>query len=224
VSFPLGYSETMKTIVPLLLLLAACCFGQTDSHIIATGDWSEPVRDENGVGASLRGRLLVYDDQVKSAANHARIYLEIQHVFTNGWYPPVEIYCCLDHLAFELKNGHGQLVPGGGVVKWGAVLEPYWATVPCDGTVRIRADEYTLGPSEKPDDLEILTRANHWLISPNATNDFYLTCLFTPATSSPSPLHYVTWRGALRFPPVQLSPKDIFRLSRFKPQLSSETN
>ncbi len=158
----------MKTIVPLSLLMASSCFGQTDSNLITTGDWSKPVRDANGVGASLRGRLLVYYDQVQSAADHARIYIEIQHVFTNGWYPPVEIYCFGTNLNFELKDEHGQLIPGRPGFRWGAVLEPYWVTVPCDGTVRIRADECTLGPKEKPDGLEILmtptiteTRSNH---------------------------------------------------------------
>ena len=74
----------MKAHTSLLILTAALltkapstCLGQTDANLLAAGDWSAPVRDENGVGAVLRGRLLVYDDQGRSAANHARIYIEI---------------------------------------------------------------------------------------------------------------------------------------------------
>jgi hypothetical protein len=43
----------MKTFIALALFIATNCFGQTDSNILSTGDWSEPVKDENGVGSSL---------------------------------------------------------------------------------------------------------------------------------------------------------------------------
>jgi hypothetical protein len=208
----------MKTIVTSALLMASSCFGQTDGNLIATGDWSKPVRDENGVGSVLRGRLLVYDDQAQSAANHARIYLEIQQVFTNGWYDPVEIYCFGTNLVLELQNEHGQPIPSMATVRVGAVLNSYWVTVPCDGTVRIRADECTLGPHEKPDGLYILTGGNAWLVPRNATNDFYLTCSFTSATNHPSPLHYDTWRGTLRFPEVKIPSQNSIGLDFMKPQ------
>jgi len=226
----------MKTIIALALLMASNCFGQADVNLVATGDWTKPVRDENGVGSVLRGRLLIYDDQAQSAANHARLYIEIQQVFTNGWYDPVEIYFFGTNLVFELHNEHGQPISGMATMRMGAVLKPYWVTVPCDGTVRIRADECTLGPKEKPDGLEILTRDNCWIVPLNATNDFYLTCSFTSATNYPSPLHYDTWRGTLRFPKVKIPSQNSIGLDFMKPQpnpqgganrsqpFSSETN
>jgi len=81
----------MKTFALFLLLASLqCCFGQTDTNLIATGEWSETVSD--GPDYALRGRLLVYDDRSPSAANHARVYLELQHVFPGGWANPVEVY------------------------------------------------------------------------------------------------------------------------------------
>jgi hypothetical protein len=210
----------MKPCIALVLLIATGCFGQTDSNILATGDWSKPVKDENGVGSTLRGRLLLYDDQVQSAANHARIYVEIQQIYTNGWYAPVEIYCFGTNLVFELKGDHGQSIRSLPADREGLVLQPYWVTVPCDGTVRIRADECTLGRKDKPDGLEILTHDNDWLISPNATNDFYLNCSLRSSTNDPSPLHYDTWRGTLKFPPVKVLLKNAFGLDISEPRLN----
>src|ERR1035441_3074248 len=117
----------MKTVVVFFLLLASfqCCFGQTDTNVIAVGDWSATVPDKDG--HLLRGRLLVYDEQ--TAHNHARIYLELQHVFDGGrWDGPFEIYFNGrdDTLHFEMRDGHGQPVPMYPVSIRGMSPSPYW--------------------------------------------------------------------------------------------------
>jgi hypothetical protein len=195
----------MKAIALFLLLPSVGCgFRQTDTNVIAVGAWSEPVSDSDG--RTLRGRLLVYDEQ--SAPNHARIYLELQHVFKSAWSNPLEIYFDIglsNDLHFEMRDQLDQPVPRFPVRIRGPAPSPCWVTLSCDSTVRLRADTYTLGPPSKPDGLEILVRGGCWLIGPNATNDFFLSGSFTPSTDHPSPLQYHVWRGTLKLPKVKVS-------------------
>jgi len=194
----------MKTIVLFLLLAPIqCCFGQTDTNVIATGDWSEVV---NG----LRGRLLVYDDQGSSAANHARVYLELQHVFQGAWAIPLEIYYDIgvrDDLHLEVRDRLDKPIPLAPIAIRGFVPNPCWVTLPCDSIVRLRADLYTLGPQSKPDGLEILAPHGGWIIQPNATNDIFLCGSFTPPKDHPSCLNYHVWQGTLNFPKVKIPVK-----------------
>jgi hypothetical protein len=193
----------------LLLLTCRCCFGQTDTNLIAAGDWSALVRDDQSE-PFLRGRLLVYDAvQGKSGADHARIYLELQDVSTNGWYGPIEIYCFGTNLDFEMQDGRGQPIPSMALLRWELEPAPYWVTLPCDATVRIRADDATGGLDPKPNGLEINTANKCWVIPPNATNDFFLSASFTPLKDHPSPLNYHIWQGTLKLPPVKILAKSL---------------
>src|ERR1700722_11625726 len=130
----------MKIIASLLLFACLqCCFGQTDTHVIATGDWSETVSD--GRLDAIRGRLLVYDDTGLSAGNHARIYLELQHVFKGEWFSsdesPLEFYYETDRgnsLSFEMSDGHGQPIPSAPIIIAAPSAIPFCVTLPCDAT------------------------------------------------------------------------------------------
>lgn len=94
----------MKILLPLLFFASThYCLAQTDTNLIAAGDWSEPVSDGKGYYTfTLRGRLLVYDPHYgtgNSESNpaqaypHARVYLELQQIKpANAWPGPVEIY------------------------------------------------------------------------------------------------------------------------------------
>ena len=200
----------LVVVVLTIAFLRTCCFGQTDTNLIATGDWSETVSDSDG--HTLRGRLLVYDDQTQSAANHARIYLELQHVFKVGWSNPLEIYFDIgirSDLHLELRDKLDQPIPQEPVAIRGPVPYPCWVTLPCDSTVRLRADTYTLGPRSKPDGLEILVGGGFgcWIIRPNATNDFFLSGSFRPPKDHPSPLNYHVWQGTLKLPKVKIPVK-----------------
>jgi hypothetical protein len=196
----------MKTIALFVLLVSfRCCLGQTDTNVIATGDWSEVVRDNGGY--ALRGRLLLYDEQ--TAPYHARIYLELQHVFKGpGWWDsPLEIYFDpRGTLHFEMRDGQDQPVPTYPMKIRGPLPSPYWVTLPCDSTVRLRADS-NLGPPSKPDGLEILVVGGCWLIRPDATNDFFLSASFTPPKDHPSSLKYHVWQGTLKLPKVAIPVK-----------------
>ena len=198
-----------KAAISFVLLLACrCCFGQTDTNLIATGDWSTTVSDNDGY--MLRGRLLVYDEH--TAPYHARIYLELQHAFKGpGWWDnPLEIYYDIgrgDVLHFEMRDGLNQPVPMYPVSIRGPAPSPSWIALPCDSTERLRADWHNMGPSTQPDGLEIFVVGGCWLIRPNATNDFYLSATFTPPKDHPSSLNYHIWQGTLKLPPVKIPVK-----------------
>jgi hypothetical protein len=197
----------MKTIALFLRLACLQCgFGQTDTNLIAVGDWSEAVSGGPDPAAQvLRGRLLVYDERSPSAANHARVYLELQHVFAFGWDNPMEVYFEFgdrNDLHFEMRDGSGQPVRPERHPVRGSLRNPFWVTLPCESTVRLRVDDL-LGTLEKPDGLVILG----FLMPPNATNDFSLSATFTPPKNHPSPLHYHVWQGTLKLPKVKIPAK-----------------
>ena len=198
---------SMRFIVLFLFLASArCSIAQTDTNVLAVGEWSEPVTDKDHV---LRGRLVVYDDKVQSAANHARIYLELQHVFQGGCSNAIEIYFDIgdgaDGLRFELRDGLGQAIPKKTNYSIrGHLPDPYWVTLPCDSTLRLRADNYNLGSQEKPDGLEIFVHDGLWLIQSNAATECFLSASFTPPKDYPSPLGYHVWQGTLKLPRVKI--------------------
>ena len=198
-------------IFALFVLLAGlpCCFGQTDTNLLATGDWSETVTD--GGRAALRGRLLVYDGSSESGPNHVRygkLYLELQNVKVGIWEDPIEVYfqSGWSNLHLEMRDQLDQ--PITSPIKSQAhgsvpAPKPFWVTLPSESTVRLRAD---LNPSgviwrlsdnhqSIPINPEGLVIDDWWIIPPNATNDFYLSATFTPPKDHPSPLNYYVWQG-----------------------------
>ena len=198
----------MKTVVFFLLLpCLQCCFGQTDTNLLAVGDWSEPVHDGH---YGLRGRLLVYDD---TGANHARVYLELQHLWEGGWEYQLEVYVNVSDydgdIRFELRDGLGKPIPQElpPLAIVGPPPYPSWVTLPCDSTVRLRADIWSLGGRQNPGGLEVFVNGGDWVIRPNATNDVFLSATFTPPSGQPSSPNYHVWSGTLTLPKVRLPVK-----------------
>jgi len=189
-----------------------CCLGQTDINLLATGDWSEIVRDSDPhTTYALRGRLLVYDDQPQSAANHARVYLELQNVFEGGWSLPLELYFDVGwqgDLHFEMRDAQDKPIPQQPVAIRGWMPNPYHIILPCDSTIRVRADIYTLGSQCNSNGLDVFVGGGDWIIRPNATNDFFLSATLVAPKDRPSPLKYLhVWQGTLKFPKVKIPVK-----------------
>ena len=198
----------MKTIA--LFLLAAsfqCCFGQTDSSVLAVGDWSPVVND---CQHALRGRLVICDDNGPSAANHARVYLELRHVFHGAWEAPLKIFYKIGmndgDLRFEMRDQAGHPIPQTPIAIRGPMPSPCWITLPCDATMRLRADEYLLGPANKPDGLEILA-GGCWIIPNNTTNSYMLSATFATPKEELSRTNRDDWQGTLTLPKVKIPPK-----------------
>jgi hypothetical protein len=204
-------------IISILLLLALleCCFGQTDTNLLATGDWSDIVRDHDEHATyALRGRLLVYNDHVASAANHARVYLELQNVFEGGWSLPLEVYFGVEgvgdspksSLFFEMRDAKGNPIPIVPYKVGGFMPYPYDVVLPCDSTIRLRADLYTLGTKEKPDGFRIFVNGGNWIIRPNDSNEYFLSANLS-VKDHPAPLKNHIWEGTLHLPPVKIPVK-----------------
>ena len=199
----------MKTL-PVLLSLVLCCHwcfaGEPDPGVIGVGEWSEPVSD--GDGYTLRGRLVVCDDRPASASGHARVYLELEHMFKGSWTSALEVYHDIQGTALnlELRDGHDQPVPPKPVAIRAPSLPPSWITLPCDATARLRGDLCHLSTHPKPDGLQILIGSGNWVIPTNAPAEFYLSGTFTPPADHPSALKYHVWQGTLKLPKVKIPP------------------
>src|ERR1035438_5564519 len=105
----------------LLLALTQCSSGQTNSNLIATGDWSKST---NGI----RGRLILTEhSKTKDGARIGAVYLELQNVSGDG-----TVHVCYDPLRSpphcELRDSGGKPV----APSWGGsdgAPEATWVTL-----------------------------------------------------------------------------------------------
>ena len=200
----------MKMKMIACLMLAAfvqCCFGQTDTNVLAVGDWSATVRDAIW---PLRGRLLVYD-AVTDKGNDVmwpepRIYLELQHVADVPMAMKLSIGGFTDDLSelhFEMRDGHDKPIIEKIYHSFtGGLPEPFSATLPPDSTLRVRVD--MMSRSQKLDGPMICVPGGAWTIQPGATNDYYLSATFIHPTNNLSTLKYHVWQGTLQLPKVKI--------------------
>ena len=201
--------KIMKTIALFLLLASVpCCFGQTDTNVIATGDWSEIVSDD--AGYPLRGRLIVYDSQGRNSWGiwtPARVYVELQHVCRDVGRFPIEFEVDdMKCLRFEMRDAFDRPIRSELVAGVQPVPPSYKAILPCDSTLRLLADRNG-GFQSKPDGLWILVNGGSWLIRPNATNSYFLSAKFSPSTNHIVSEDNHLWQGSLKLPKVQIPVK-----------------
>jgi hypothetical protein len=199
-------SPIMKTCALFLLLGSfQYCLGQTDTNLIATGDWSEIVSD--GPGYALRGRLIVYDAEGKNQWGIwgcARVYVELQHVLDGVYGFPIEFdYDNMKCLRFELRDSSDRPIPQEAVARALPPPPSFKGILPCDSTLRFLACEGA-GFNAKPDGLWILVSGGDWLIRPNATNSYFLSASFSPSTNLAASKNNHLWRGTLKLPKVQI--------------------
>ena len=207
--------------VVLFIGIFHCAFGQTNTNALVAGDWSAPVTDN---GQTVRGRLWVGEGHYCSHASHGRavsywvhapVYLELEHVVVFGWDQPIQIYFDIfSGLGFEMHDGSGKPVRPQQVLFGAELPEPYWVPLPCDATVRLRADVYNCGNSTNMTEILVGDGGKgpaEWLIPPTSTNDYFLSCTFNPTTNRPgisryrpSPLSYFVWAGTLKLPGVRV--------------------
>jgi hypothetical protein len=190
----------------MLVAFIQCCFGQTDTNVLAVGDWSAPVAD--GIWP-LRGRLLVYDAVPDKGSDvmwpEARVYLELQHVADVPLAMKLSIGVFADDLTklhFEMRDGHDKLIKAESITYNGVLPEPFSAILPPDSTLRVRVD---MGArSQTPNGLLVFVPGGAWTIWPWATNGYYLSATFSHPTNNPSGLNYHVWQGTLQLPKVKI--------------------
>jgi hypothetical protein len=197
--------------ITLLLLLAASqvSFGQTDTNVIAIGDWSASVTSGH---YPLRGRLLICKPEPQSNMekkfgvwNGARVYVELQ-IVGDAISDPTEIFINrFLPMHAEMRDGHDKPI-GGDTNGWhmwdGPVPHQYTVTLPFDSTLRLPAS--TGVGTQNPDVLVIAVPEQAWSIRLGDTNDYYLSATFSPPTNHPSCLNYHVWQGTLQLPKLKI--------------------
>ncbi len=187
------------------------------TNLVAAADWSKLVYDSRGNG--LRGRLLVYDGAHFTNMFGipcwfaAPVYLDIQDE-AGVSNPPTQVYFDWEKgIHFELHDAKGQpadyLKPHGG----GSYVDrrPYWARVPADGLLRLRADlgsHSTLVGTERYNlgGLNLFLSPHEWWIIPaDDTNTYFLSATISLTLANSSPDNHDVWQSALEFPAVKLS-------------------
>jgi hypothetical protein len=196
----------------MLVTFVQYCSGQTDTSVLAVGDWSAPVTD--GVWP-LRGRLLVYDAVADKGNDvmwpEARVYLELQHVADVPMAMKLSIGVFTDDstkLHFEMRDGHDKLIKTETILYNVVQPDPFLATLPPDSTLRVRIDRGVR--SQTPDGLMVCVPGGAWTIWPGATDDYYLSATFSHPTNNLSDLNYHVWQGTLQLPKVKI-PTDKIR-------------
>jgi hypothetical protein len=204
----------MKITLAASVLFAAAlqnCPAQTDTNLLAIGDWSAPVTD---AAWTLRGRLVVYaplpeapDEKTAGIWNAARVYVDLQlidpNIFTLN--NPAEIY--IDHylpMHCEMRDGHDQPVPSqeGWFPSSSPPPLPYTVTLSTDSTVRLRASTGVV--ALRPTVLKFAVPERAWALPKMDTNEYFLSATFAPSTNHPSDLNYHVWQGTLQLPKVKI--------------------
>jgi hypothetical protein len=188
------------------------------TNLIAVGAWSEPVSD--AAGYTLRGRLLLYDMPhytTDYGANgpqewwgNAPLYLELENLSARTDKSLAVYFAIGDGLECELMNADGRYVTNAPMRAYNGPGTPwtrqFWAMVPYDGSVRLRADPMLGGSSPKPSGLVIcLAMSKRWLIPAGGSNVFYLAGNFSPPTNHPVPPGVHVWSGRLDLPPMKIT-------------------
>jgi hypothetical protein len=196
----------MKIVAVIVLVMAcfrAIAYGET--NLIGAGQWSPIVTDSEGYG--LRGRLLVYHAAARNRGGFtdlARVYLELEHPFVDAWRNPIELLYSAEHdVQLVLQDGTGKSIPAKAYGVRGPPQRPFWISLPCDSSVRLRADMYTLTASTAWHTGLTLISTGEWTIS-DRTKDYFLSGTFSPATNKPSPLNYHIWSGRIELPRVRI--------------------
>ena len=199
-----------RTIFFLILVSSQLCLGQTDTNVIAVGEWSEPVTDSHDY--TLRGRLLIYNSEGLNRWGGwagARVYAELQHIEHGGRDRPIEIYVDpgiineKECLHCEMRDARDNLIHHDSWAVSMGQTAPFTVTLPSDSTRRLRLDA-GWAPTEKQNGLGIYLGHAGWIIRPNATNEYFLSCTFNSPTNAPSSADVHVWKGTLKFPKVKI--------------------
>jgi hypothetical protein len=182
----------------LVLAPTLCSFGETNTNLLATGDWSQPT---NGV----KGRLLFAEhSRTKDGARIGAVHVELQNVSV---YDAVPVYYDPRNspLHCELRDSVGKRV----VPTWGGsdgAPEASWVALRKGTAARLLA---SLGPAFAPVGPNLIFTVGMdqmWVIPPNATNDFFLSGFFA-VTPPKDPSREPGWEGTLGLSAVRIPVK-----------------
>jgi len=203
-------------IITLSLLLTMPGFSQAggDTNVIATSEWSQPVRTE--FGQALRGRMVIAQEHSpahKGPWPETEFYLDLQNV-SDAIGAPMRIYFDVWHnLRCEMRDAEGKPFRTG-VGGDGGGPAACWITLPYNSTIRLRANMYGYG-AQKSEGLLLMLgpSAGGWRIKAGDTNEYFLSGTF----AATPPTNYYTkdfetlrseWRGTLVLPTMKVYGKE----------------
>jgi hypothetical protein len=196
----------MKMTFPAFVILAAslqCCLGQSDANVLAISDWSAPVGD--AAGFTLRGRLRLEERKELPGPRSAWFYLELQN-FDPFPRPPIEIRVNPNtDLAFEMRDGHNDLVNPVGVYSINSPLrDPFTATLIPDSTLKLPVGSMVGFGQHDPRLILWPLGGGPWPMPRGGTNEYFLSATFTPPADKQSALNYHLWQGTLILPKLKM--------------------
>ena len=191
----------MRILTLLLIVAGQACLAGSIVETMSTGEWSDST---NG----LRGRLL-YAVQTNhfGAAIECDVYLELQNValgdsmYVRYSYGASQLRCDLrdsNNNTVKTKQGAGS--------DW--MPSSCWLALPNDSTLRFRTGSTSSMPDYPCYFITSGWVGGKWEIPITATNDYYLSGIFT-SSSSTNETRPRVWEGALKLPPVNISVKKI---------------
>jgi hypothetical protein len=206
---------TLCALLFLPLLLTAQEKSKTppgrEPKIIAAGEWSEPVADTRGY--ALRGRLVVCEKRIGEDRREVAIYVELQDA-SDFIGSSMRLYCEMSKSDFrpeykgglhcELRDKDKRLVPSAPFAFSGGVPKSEWVTLPCDGTIRLRATPFGI---QRPKALALSPHLGAlWVIEETDLNPYFLSGTFTisPTEERIPPGTEPVWRGTIVFPAVRI--------------------
>jgi hypothetical protein len=201
------------SILSLILGVFLCAFahGADDPRIIAAGDWSKPVADN--LGATVRGRLVIYEGRRDGALRETPVYVELQDA-SEARGRTLHIFCDMGRRDFSGKTKSGlkcemhdkdrKLIESASFPFGGGVPASQWITLPSDSTIRLRATPYGI---RRENALAICPHLGAlWLIADDDRKEYILSATFGVSPSEPEAKSRDghVWRGTLVLPPVRI--------------------
>lgn len=181
----------VKRIAPAVVLISA--FTASVSGQTPTENWSPTV---NGV----QGRLIFVEEPAVNGTRISGLDLELRNVSDVGnpieiYYDPTRAFRC------QLFDGMNRPVPQPPYVADILTPNPYWLSLPYQGSLRFRVSVHGYGIGENKGRM-IQMSCGVWRVKPDDSGRYVMRATFT--TAPPREPSRRAWTGDLVLPPVEV--------------------
>ncbi len=213
-------------VIVLFLWCAAVAQAKEPAKIIATGEWSQAVKDHEDY--ALRARILLGERPVVLGGRERHeiiTYIELQDA-SEAVGRSMQLFCDFGKtdfrpenksgLDFELLDKDKHPIGSGPYAFSGGVPASQCLTLPSDGTIRLRTSPF--GVSDATGLAIAPSLGKLWVLQPGDGTEYALAATFTvdpskavaPANASPN--EHV-WHGTIVLPPVRISGRQLMAAS-----------
>jgi hypothetical protein len=198
--------------VVVLLCPSWCEFvAAAESKIVATGDWSAPVKDKESV--ALRGRLVLCESNERGKAREAAVFVELQEA-SGSDRGVIQVYCDMassnyregtpSGLECQLRDNAGNAVKDEPFFFSGGIPQSQWVVLPPQASIRLRATPF--GIRHEKDLIICPSARTKWVIGANDESEYVLTGKFSvpPARADPDLEAGYIWNGTIELPGLRI--------------------